>query len=242
MTDGVKPLGLSRVWTHLRARAPVMTGTAGAIVLALLLMLILGVIWRFTALADLVTGERLRALLAAAAQSGWAPVLVLATYLLAGLIVVPISVLIVATAATFGPWVGFAYAATGVFTSAILTYGIGAWMGRNMVRTMLGARWEKAHREIDDCGFLAVITVRVVPVVPFAVFNLVAGACAVRFVDYVAGTVIGMLPGLIVVSAMGRQIDALFTDLSLTNIALFVLAALAWMAQRLIVRLRRRSP
>ena len=46
------------------------------------------------------------------------------------LLVFPVTLLIAATAATFGPWLGFAYAATGAAASAVVTYGVGALIGR----------------------------------------------------------------------------------------------------------------
>jgi hypothetical protein len=36
--------------------------------------------------------------------------------------------------------------------------------------------------------------------------NVVAGASSIRFADYVAGTVLGLLPGLLLMSAFGYQI------------------------------------
>jgi uncharacterized membrane protein YdjX (TVP38/TMEM64 family) len=74
--------------------------------------------------------------------------------------------------------------------------------------------------------------------------NLLAGACSIKLIDYVAGTLIGMLPGLIAISALGYQITAVFTDFSVTNVALLLLfiavwISLAWSAQALGRRLRR---
>ena len=51
-----------------------------------------------------------------------------------------------------------------------------------------------------------------VPVAPFSLINLMAGASSISVLDYLAGTLIGMLPGLIVMSALGHQITALVTD------------------------------
>ncbi|HJU06253.1 MAG TPA: VTT domain-containing protein, partial [Nitrospiraceae bacterium] len=50
-------------------------------------------------------------------------------------------------------------------------------------------------------GLLTVIAVRVLPVAPFTVVNLVAGASHIGFRDFVLGTVIGELPGLAAMSA-----------------------------------------
>jgi phospholipase D1/2 len=65
-------------------------------------------------------------------------------------------------------------------------------------------------------------------------------------VDYVVGTVIGMLPGLIAISALGHQISTMLMDFSVENVALVLLLilcwiAVAWSAQSLVRRLRRRA-
>ena len=52
------------------------------------------------------------------ASSAWAPVYVIAAFLLGGLVAFPLILLIAGTAVTFGPVLGFVYAATGSLASA----------------------------------------------------------------------------------------------------------------------------
>jgi phosphatidylserine/phosphatidylglycerophosphate/cardiolipin synthase-like enzyme/uncharacterized membrane protein YdjX (TVP38/TMEM64 family) len=246
MVDPRRPLGLWRLCRHLREKAPMISGAAAALLAVLLLIVALTLVWRFTPLSEMITLDRVKALLTWADESGWAPVLILTLYLIGGLIAFPVTILIVATAATFGPWLGFLYATMGVLASALATYGIGAWLGRDMMRAMLGKRWDKLRCEIDNRGVFAVAAIRLLPVAPFTLVNLMAGACSIAIVDYLAGTLIGMLPGLIVVSLMGQGITAVLTDMSLRNVIqllVVVLAwiAIAWTAQKLIGRLRRWS-
>jgi phospholipase D1/2 len=142
----------------------------------------------------------------------------------------PVTVLIVATAAIFGPLLGFLYATLGVVTSAVLMYFVGNWLGRDALRRLVGPRFERICREIDRRGVLAVAAIRVVPMAPFTVINLMAGACSIALADFVAGTLIGMAPGLIAISVLGHQITAVLTSLSVANVALLILALLAWLA------------
>jgi uncharacterized membrane protein YdjX (TVP38/TMEM64 family) len=209
-------------------------------------IIILGLtaLWHLTPISDLATRERVQTYLSSASESAWAPILVLGVYLIAGLIAFPVVILIVATALTFGPIYGFLYALVGVLASAMTLYLVGATLGRDLVRSLLGARWEKAKREIESKGILAVAAVRLVPIAPFSFVNLVAGACSVRISDYIVGTIIGMLPGLIVISASGHRLAALLSDFSLNNLALLlaiiaVWGALAWAAQALTVHFRK---
>ncbi len=78
--------------------------------------------------------------------------------------------------------------------------------------------------------------IRVVPVAPFTFVNLAAGASAIKLVDYMAGTLLGMLPGLIVMSALGHRIVAIISDPSLAEVTLLVLAILGWVAMSVAVQ------
>jgi uncharacterized membrane protein YdjX (TVP38/TMEM64 family) len=57
-------------------------------------------------------------------------------------------------------------------------------------------------------GVLAVVAMRVLPVAPFTVVNMIAGATHIRTRDFVLGTVIGELPGLIGLSIFVDQITS----------------------------------
>lgn len=211
-------------------------------------VLILGLIlaWRFTPLSALAHPDSIRQWLVDIAEIPAAPLIVLATFVLGGLVVFPVMLLIAATAAAFGPWLGFVLAGMGAIASAVITYGIGAAIGRDAVETVMGPRLHRVRRSITERGVLAVAAIRLVPIAPFTLVNLIAGASKIRFTDYVLGTVIGMAPGLVLMSALGHRIWSIISEPTLTNIVLFVLAVLAWLvvsigAQALMLHWRRRS-
>jgi uncharacterized membrane protein YdjX (TVP38/TMEM64 family) len=83
-------------------------------------------------------------------------------------------------------------------------------------------------------------------VAPFTFVNIAAGASDIKLVDYVAGTLLGMLPGLVVMSALGHRIVAIVSDPSLTEVSLLALAVIGWIAasvgvQALVSRLGSRA-
>ena len=156
------------------------------------------------------------------------------------------TILILATAATFGPVKGGLCSALGIAVSAPVTYWIGIRFGQDALVRFLGARWETVRERLRNRGVLAVAAIRVLPLAPFSLINLAAGASGIRFVDFLLGTMLGMLPGLVVVSAMGDRIVAIVSDPSLTQVGLFALSVVAWIAvsfgaQALASRLGRRN-
>jgi uncharacterized membrane protein YdjX (TVP38/TMEM64 family) len=62
------------------------------------------------------------------------------------------------------------------------------------------------------------------------VVNLVAGASSIPVFDYVAGTLVGMLPGLIVISAVGHQFARILTAPSPLDFAWLAAAVIGWIA------------
>jgi uncharacterized membrane protein YdjX (TVP38/TMEM64 family) len=164
------------------------------------------------------------------AEGSWGPLTVLGAFVGVSLLFFPITILILATAAAFGPLLGFAYAAAGSLISALITFGIGALIGREALNNILGPRLNRVRNKIRRRGLIAVVLVRLVPVAPFGVINLVAGASQIRLLDYVIGTALGMLPGIVAMAAVGDQLARTITDPSLEAFAWLTLAVLGWIA------------
>jgi phospholipase D1/2 len=198
------------------------------VVLAALVVLLLGLIWHFTPLASLAEPEVVRDVLAAFSEGPWGLLVVLMAFIAGGLLLFPVTILIAATAAAFGPWLGFAYATMGALASAVITYGLGAKLGKESLRDFLGPRLNRIREKIARRGVIAVASIRLVPLAPFTVVNLVAGASEIKFLDYVAGTLLGLAPGLILMSALGHQISRIITDPTPADFALLTAAVLAW--------------
>lgn len=167
------------------------------------------------------------------AESPAALVLVPALYVAAGFMLIPITLLIVATSAAFGLAWGLAYAAIGTVASAAVSYLAGMWLGRASVRRMMGGKLRRVRHAIARRGTLAVAAVRVVPVAPFTVVNLAAGALGIGFVPYMAGTIVGMAPGFVVLSALGHNLYRLVSEPTLATLAAVAGILLLWGATAL---------
>jgi len=191
--------------------------TVFAILLAAIIAL--AAAWRWGPLAEWLGRDALTQGAAWIQSSPVAPLWVFAAYIVASLIAMPITLLIVATAMVFGPAPAFAYAICGSVAGGALGFGIGKALGRETVRRLAGARLNELSRQLGKRGLLAVIAVRVVPVAPFTVVNLVAGASHIRLRDFLLGTVLGMSPGMAAVSMFSDRLVAALHDPSPTTIA-----------------------
>ena len=201
---------------------PVIVGASVALALTLA--------WYLTPLSDIAAPDRVQRLLAGSTGQFWAPAVVMAVFVIGGLVAFPLTILIVATAATFGPWLGMLYAMTGAILSASVMHFIGAQFGHAALSRMLGPRWDGVRGKLAKRGILTVVAVRIVPIAPYTLVNLAAGASSITLRDFIIGTFIGLAPGLVAMSFFGSTIVNVLTAPSAADIAILTLSVVAWLA------------
>jgi len=126
-----------------------------------------------------------------------APLVALACFGVGGLLVFPVNLLIAATVLVFGPVLGTIYALAGSMLSAILLYEIGHKFPEGALARLIGTRGEWLRERVARHGFLAVAVVRVLPLAPYSIVCLAAGAARIGRRAYIAGTALGMMPGIL---------------------------------------------
>ncbi len=193
----MKPDELAAYLVPREVQRPVPRRLIGLGALAVTLAL-LAIAWRWTPLREWANLPALVSLARTLQDMPFTPVAVVASYVIAGLMVAPVMVLIAVTGIVFGPVIGTMYALAGTMLSATVTYWIGHWLGRDIVQRLVGSRINRLSKRIARRGIVAMLVVRMLPIAPFTVVNVVAGASDIRFRDYLLGTLIGMTPGTII--------------------------------------------
>ena len=211
-----------------------------------ILLLAMVALWRYSPLAELTDPRTLMQQLHAFGNDSWMPLVLLAAYLFGSLVVFPVTVLIAMTGLMFAPLPAFGYALGASLASAALTYGIGRAVGAQPLRVVAGPRINRAIRALSRRGVIAVAALRMLPIAPFTFINLAAGASQVRFSDYMAGTFLGMAPGILVICLLGNQLGQVLSDPEPRQLTIFGLLVLGWLGlslamQRLASRLRARG-
>jgi phospholipase D1/2 len=206
----------------------------------LLTLAALAAMWRWTPLREVIALESLVRMARALDESPIAPLLVLAGYVVGGLLVVPVTALIAATGIVFGPLLGTLYALTGALLSAAVTYTIGRRIGRHAVRRLAGSRLNRITRRLAKKGTMAIAVVRLLPIAPFSVVNAVAGASHIRPREFLLGTALGMFPGILAIVVFVDRVTAAVTDprpynfLMLLGFAAIVVAVAVFIHRRLV--------
>ncbi|SDB33587.1 Phosphatidylserine/phosphatidylglycerophosphate/cardiolipin synthase [Desulfonatronum thiosulfatophilum] len=198
------------------------------VVLGVLALVGLAGAWHFTALSDYANREVLAETMAGMAR-GWTiyPLIVLA-YLIGGLVMFPVTVLIGATAILLEPLPAMLTAFAGTQVSAIVLYFAGMKLGRERIQSMAGSRLNRISKHLAKHGMLSVTLIRILPVAPYTIVNIVAGASHIRFVHYVFGTLLGMTPGILAVTIFTDRLLAFLRQPDLSNV-LIMIAALVFL-------------
>ncbi|MEJ2165293.1 MAG: VTT domain-containing protein [Desulfobacterales bacterium] len=203
----------------------------------LLVLLALAAAWRWTPLSQWVSLETLAGAADYFKGSPLLPFGVLGGFVVAGLLMVPITVLIGATAIIFPPHLGVVYAFAGSLLSSLATYLIGAGFGRKLVRKLAGSRLNHLSKRLARQGILTIAVVRNLPLAPFTIVNMVAGASHIKLKDFLVGTALGMLPGILAITVFADRVAAAVRNPEWINIAVaggiaIVLALGLWLTQK----------
>jgi uncharacterized membrane protein YdjX (TVP38/TMEM64 family) len=154
----------------------------------------------------------------------------------------PRPLITLAAVVAYGPYRGFAFAMTGVLIAAAATYVAGRLFRRDTVRRIAGERLNRITHALREHGLLAVTALRLVPIAPFIVEGVVAGAIRIKLWHFLLGTFIGMLPGVLGATVFADQLEAALEDPGKINwwvVAgiVIALATLTWIVKRWLNRI-----
>ena len=190
----------------------------------LLGLVILAGLWRWSPLRGWL-GLDAAGLAGRLRENIWAPAIVLGIFIAGSFAAFPITVLIGITGLIFDHWHGMAYSAAGSFAGAAAGYGLGYALGRERVRRLAGDRVNRVSRYLASRGIVTIAIARNLPIAPFTIVNVAAGASHISFRDFMTGTVAGMSPGIIAITIFSGRLKDFFEDPSWWMLA--ALAALA---------------
>jgi phospholipase D1/2 len=203
-------------------------------------LIALTALWKFTPLAGYLEGSQITGWARRVGNEWWAPLATILAYTPAALTMFPRPLITLFAVVAFGPLMGFVYAMLGIEVSAWLTYYAGKKLDRSTVRRVAGAKLNSILEVLRLRGLLAITALRLVPLAPFAVEGVVAGAVRVKLWHFMLGTAIGILPGTLTSTVFGDQLQIWMEDPDQINywliaLVLFVLGAATWLVRRWLV-------
>lgn len=176
------------------------TAKAGAL-LVLLLLAFLGL--RYTEAGTYLSKERIQLLI-----SGFgllAPAMHVLVFAVGTTALVPATVFTLMGAVVFGKFLGSIYNLAGATGGAVLSFLTARYLGRDFAARWMKGRLQDLDAKAEQHGFLLISYLRLA-YIPFAPLNYAAGLTRIRFLDYLFGTVLGMLPGIFIITYLVDEV------------------------------------
>jgi len=176
-------------------------GRAGALLkLGALVLLIVGgyLVARATPLGAYLTLEGVGEGIGWLRGNPWAPPIFIGIYAAATALAVPGAVLTLAGGAVFGFHWGTLYNSIAANIGANAAFLIARSLGGDAVRRLIGKEsnvLNKLDGIVERHGFRGLLTLRLIPLVPFNALNFGSGLMSLRWRTYAIATLVGILPG-----------------------------------------------
>ncbi|MEN6348966.1 MAG: TVP38/TMEM64 family protein [Syntrophomonas sp.] len=115
------------------------------------------------------------------------------------------SIIAVAGGMVFGMYLGALYTTIGAVLGATVAFYISRLLGRGVVEKLAGGKVQQFDEAIEKGGFILILILRLIPIIPFNVISYGAGLTRIKFLDYIISTMIGIIPGVLVFTNLGDK-------------------------------------
>jgi uncharacterized membrane protein YdjX (TVP38/TMEM64 family) len=163
-------------------------------------------------------------------DSGWTAPGFVVLYGAAGTLGIPITPLTLAAGVIFGAFTGATLSWAGAVAGAAGGYLLARRLGASAVRTLAGQRAHRIEKLSEQTGFLTLLRLQLIPVLPISAINVACGVARVPFGPYLAAAAIGVVPGSIIYSYFADQLIAGAAGADTTSRTQVIIASLLLIA------------
>jgi uncharacterized membrane protein YdjX (TVP38/TMEM64 family) len=166
---------------------------------------------------------------------GFGGVMITFTLALAHVVIwYPAEILDTAAGYVYGFWGGLALVMVGWLVNALLSYWIGRHAARPALYRFVGReRFDRLEAIVEGGGATLLLGMRLVPVIPFSLFSMAAGAARADLFTFVWTTLVGYLPLTVIFVYLGSRLETLSPTDPILWLGAGVLIALLVLSHRL---------
>ncbi|WP_447599106.1 TVP38/TMEM64 family protein [Nitrospira sp. Nam80] len=142
----------------------------------------------------------------------------------------------------FGGLLGTLYVNVGATSGATIAFLASRYLLRDWVERTFGHKLRPIQEGFAENAFSYLMTLRLIPLFPFFLVNLVSGLTRMSAGTYIAATALGIVPGSFVYANAGRQLGSInsLKEIASPNVLLaFTLLGLLALAPLIYKRMRR---
>ncbi len=158
------------------------------------------------------------------------PAILILLYALRCVVLIPpASMVSIAGGAMYGVGPGTVFTSLGAASGSCLAFLVARYLAYDFVQQHIPRRVIGVNLWVERHGFLAVLWLRLMLIIPFDVQNFTCGVTRVSFRDYWLASLVGVVPGCFLYALLGRKLISgswLQLALVLSGIALLALLPL----------------
>lgn len=180
--------------------------------LVFILLLVMTIFWRYLVDSGYLNQAALlqhTAYIRQFEHSLWSLLGISLLYVVLLAVMFPLTILVVTTGLLFSTEWALLCATLGTLSSSAAGYVVGHWLGRETIEKHGGTTVRRAEQYIQNNSFNSMVLINLLPVAPFTMTNMLAGAFRLDFTRYMLGSAVGIIPGLLIVIAFGGQLGKL---------------------------------
>ncbi len=205
------------------------------IIALIVFVCVIALFWNQVDLALLTDRERIRAIVEESFVKG--ALLYIGTFVAIKFTFSPMTPMTVLGGYVFGGLWGATLGTIAITLSSVLMFVLARLLGENFVRQTIDTKSTRLSRYndlIERHGFVTVIFFRIIPIAPLAVVNFGLGITKVKLRDFVLGTILGTMPGNLLLAFIGDNADRVRSPqfIVLVIIYLLFLGITSWYAYR----------
>ncbi len=177
----------------------------------LFIIVVIASIYGYFHLKDQMTIEEFRMIIGG--YGVWAPVVFIAIYI-AATIFIPSTPFMALAGILFGFELGLFYTIIGGFLSSCLVFLVSRKLGKTWVDKILENKYlrivGKYNARLERGGLIDLIILRIAPIMPFNVLNILMGISKISVYNYVLGTLLGLVPSNVAAVYFGSLLTKIF--------------------------------
>ncbi len=124
--------------------------------------------------------------------------------------IIPASLLSIVAGNIFGSFYAFIYSMIGCFFSATVAFFIARVLGKPFVDNVVKGKIIKIDSSVEKHGFVIMLLMRLSFVFPYDALSYACGLTKVKYKDFILGSVLGIIPEMIVYSYIGKNLGRHF--------------------------------
>lgn len=196
-------------------------------VIFVFLILLLVLVAKFSPLGDYLSVDKVRDVVE---NSGiYGPLIFILIYIVITITLLPGTPFTIASGVLFGTLQGGFLTVIGATIGATIAFLISRFFGEDFVERILKNRFKKVYEldeKIEKRGFLVMLFLRLIPIFPFNGLNFAMGLTKIRLKQYFFGTLIGIIPGTMILANIGGASADISSPQFILSIVLFILLML----------------